>query len=64
MSKDKTSETKQDSFILEDLFGIGGHYKTTISDGDREAVGLGRTPQEAENIASEYWEKKNGDDDD
>jgi len=27
MSKDKTSETKQDSFILEDLFGIGGHYR-------------------------------------
>lgn len=53
-----TSKTTRDSFLIEDIFGIGGHYKTTVSDGKRKAVGLGRTSRESQKRASQYWDKK------
>ena len=37
---------------------LGGHYKTTISDGDRKVEGRGRTAEEAEKTAKEKWDKK------
>ena len=52
------SRTERDSFLIEDIFGIGGHYKTTISDGNRKAVGLGRTSEKSQKTAKQYWDKK------
>jgi hypothetical protein len=53
-----TSKTERDSFLIEDIFGIGGHHKTTISDGKSKAVGLGRTSQQSQKNAKHYWDKK------
>lgn len=55
---DTTSKTEKDSFTLENLLGIGGHYKTTISDGKDTVEGLGRTPGKSQKVASEKWDKK------
>jgi hypothetical protein len=57
MGKPK-SRTERDSFLIEDIFGIGGHYKTTISDGKKRAVGLGRTSEQSQKTAKQYWDKK------
>ena len=55
-----TSKTTKDSFTLENLFGIGGHHKTTISDGKRRVEGLGRTAEKSQEIASKKWDKRKG----
>ena len=55
-----TSKTTKDSFALENLFGIGGHHKTTISDGKRRVEGLGRTADKSQKIASKKWDKRKG----
>jgi hypothetical protein len=55
-----TSKTKKDSFTLENLFGIGGHHKTTISDGKHKVEGLGRTPKKSQEVASKKWDKVKG----
>lgn len=55
-----TSKTTKDSFTLENLFGIGGHHKTTISDGKRRVEGLGRTAEKSQKVASEKWDKRKG----
>jgi hypothetical protein len=55
---DTKSKTKRDSFTLENLLGIGGHYKTTISNGKNKAEGLGRTAEKSQKVASEKWNKK------
>jgi hypothetical protein len=55
---DTTSKTERDSFTLENVLGIGGHYKTTISDGKDKAEGLGRTSEQSQKVASEKWNKK------
>lgn len=46
--------------LVERIIG-GHHYKTTISDGKDRVEGLGRTPEEAEERASDQWQE--GDDD-
>jgi hypothetical protein len=53
-----TSKTERDSFFVEDLVGIGGHYKTTITDGNKKSVGLGRTSEESQRNAKHYSDKK------
>ncbi len=42
MANKTTSKTVKDSFVLENIFGIGGHHKTTISDGRNKVEGLGQ----------------------
>jgi len=55
-----TSKTTRDSFTLENLFGIGGHHKTTISDGKRRVEGHGRTAEKSQKVASKKWDKRKG----
>ncbi len=55
-----SSKTGKDSFIVDRIFGLGGHYKTKISDGKKSATGLGRTPKESQKIASKKWDKVKG----
>jgi hypothetical protein len=57
MDKKTTSKTEKESFIEERIFGLGDHYKTTISDGKNKVEGRGRTSQESEKRASEKLEK-------
>lgn len=62
--KSKEEETGEapvasgNSFTLENILGIGGHYKTTISDGEDKVEGLGRTSEGSQQVASEKWDKK------
>ena len=51
MPKKTTSRTEKESFFEERIFG-DHHYKTTITDGKDKAEGRGRTPEEAEELAS------------
>jgi len=57
MPKKATSRTEKESFFEERIFG-DHHYKTTITDGKDKAEGRGRTPEEAEELASDRWDKK------
>jgi len=57
---DTKSKTERDTNVVERIIG-GHHYKTTISDGKDRVEGLGRTPEEAEERASDQWQE--GDDD-
>ena len=59
MPKKATSRTEEESFFLERIFG-DHHYKTTITDGEDKVEGRGRTPEEAEELASDRWDKKKG----
>jgi hypothetical protein len=58
MGKETKSRTEKESWIEERIFGLGDHYKTTISDGGKKAEGRGRTSEEAERIAKDKWDKK------
>lgn len=53
---DKESKTEKESWIEERIIGTE-HYKTTISDGQKKAEGLGRASEEAEKRASDKWDK-------
>ena len=64
MGKDKTSRTGKESWVEERAFGLGDHYKTTISEGGHTVEGRGNTAEEAEKNASENWDKYYDDDDD
>lgn len=55
-----SSKTKKDSFTLERILGLGGHHKTTITDGKRKAEGLGRTAEKSQKVASKKWDKIKG----
>jgi hypothetical protein len=57
MADKTTSKTENDSFTLENIFGIGGHYKTTISDSGNKVEGLGRTSEQSQKVASEKWDR-------
>ena len=57
MPKKATSRTEKESFFEERIFG-DHHYKTTVTDGKDKAEGRGRTPEEAEKVASDRWNKK------
>jgi hypothetical protein len=57
MANKTISKTVKDSFVLENIFGIGGHRRTTISDGQNKVVGLGRTSESSQEIASKKWDK-------
>jgi len=59
MPKKATSRTEKESFFEERIFG-DHHYKTTITDGKDKAEGRGRTPEEADELASNRWSKKKG----
>ena len=52
---DTTSKTERDTNIVERVITGGHHYKTTISDGKDRVEGLGNTPEQAEDRASEKW---------
>jgi len=58
MGKETKSRTGKESWIEERIFGLGEHYKTTISDGNKKVEGRGRTAKEAEKIAKAKWDKK------
>lgn len=58
MGKETKSRTEKESWIEERIFGLGDHYKTTISDDGKKAEGRGRTSEEAERIAKDKWDKK------
>lgn len=53
------SKTEKESWVEERIFGLGDHYKTTISDGEKKVEGRGGTPEKAEKTASKKWNKKN-----
>lgn len=59
MPKKATSRTEKESFVEERIFG-DHHHKTTITDGKDKAEGRGRTAKEAEERASNRWDKKKG----
>ena len=59
MPKKAISRTEKENFFEERIFG-DHHYKTTITDGTDKAEGRGRTPEEAEKLASNKWSKKKG----
>ena len=55
---DKTkSKTEKDSFLVDRVFGLGGHHKTTITGGGKKVEGLGRTSKESQKRASDKWDK-------
>jgi hypothetical protein len=58
MGRETKSRTEKESWIEERIFGLGDHYKTTISGGGEKAEGRGRTSEEAERIAKDKWDKK------
>ncbi len=58
MSREPKSRTRKESFIEETLFGLNGHYLTTISDGDHKVEGRGNSPEKSEEVASNKWDKK------
>lgn len=64
MGKDKSSRTEKESWVEERIFGLGDHYKTTISDGDHKVEGRGNTAEEAEKNASGKWDEEWDDEDD
>jgi hypothetical protein len=64
VDKEKTSRTEKESWIEERLFGLGDHYKTTISDGDKKVEEVADTAEEAERRAHEKWDEAYGDEDD
>ena len=55
MGKKPISKTEHETFWVEALFGLGHHYKTTISDDKKKAEGRGNTSEESQKIASEKW---------
>jgi predicted metal-dependent hydrolase len=63
MDREKTSRTEKDSFVEERIIGTH-HYKTTISDDRHKVEGRGRTAEEAEERASDEWDRLYGDDED
>lgn len=52
----RKSTTKSDSNPVEKLFDIK-HYETDISDGEKSVHREGRTPEEAQERASESWKE-------
>jgi hypothetical protein len=53
---DTKSTTKTETNVVERIFGWD-HKETTISDGKDSVTRAGRTAEEAEERASESWEK-------
>ena len=52
-----TSKTERDTNLVERLTN-DSHYKATITDGTDTAVGEGKTPERAEERASERWKDR------
>lgn len=58
MSKKTTSRTEKEFSILEAVLGdSSGHFKTTISDGDKKVEGRGSTPEESQKSASDKYHR-------
>ena len=57
MGKKSESKTEREIWWEEALFGLDGHYKTTISDDIKKAEGRGHTSEESQRIASEKWQR-------
>ena len=55
---DSKSRTEKESSVVERVFDLPPHYKTTIKDGQDEVTRRGSTPEEAEERASKEWDKK------
>ncbi|MBN1861624.1 MAG: hypothetical protein JW840_09215 [Candidatus Thermoplasmatota archaeon] len=45
MKQNTKSRTEKETWVEESIFGLGSHYKTTISDGDQKVEGRGRTSE-------------------
>ena len=58
---DTKSKTERDTNLVDRIIGTH-HHKTTITDGEDKVEGLGRTPEEAEERASEKWHDLKDDD--
>ena len=54
MDKETKSTTEREKWLLE----FGGHYKTTISDGDRKVEGRSYDSKDSQRIASDKWEEE------
>lgn len=54
---DAKSKTERDTNLVERLTD-DHHYKTTISDGSDRVEGLGKTPEQAEERASDKWDDR------
>jgi len=57
MSRKTTSRTEREIFPSEWIIGDDGHYKTTITDGDKTRIGRDNNAQKAEARASDKWDK-------
>ncbi len=57
MGKESESKTEREVWAEEALFGLDGHYKTTISDDTEKAEGRGWTSEESQRNASEKWQR-------
>ncbi len=57
MGKKSESKTEREVWVEEALFGLGGHYKTEISDDTKKTEGRGNTSEESQRIASEKWQR-------
>ena len=60
MGNDKTSRTEREQWIEERLFGLGDHFKTTISNNGHEVVERGRTAEEAVSRAAHHTARQHG----
>lgn len=63
MGKKTKSRTEKETWLEESLFGLGSHYKTTISDGDRKVEGRAHDSEESQRIASDKWDEEEEDED-
>lgn len=58
MDQKSKSTTEKETWVEESIFNLGGHHKTSITDGDRTVTGRGNTSEESQKIASEKWKNK------
>jgi len=57
MNNKTTSKTERETSLVESIFDLGPHYKTTISDGDSKVEGRGSTSDKSQEVASKKWEQ-------
>ncbi len=58
MGKKTTSKTEEKLSFINAITGVGPHYETTITDGDRTVGAEGFTSETSQKRASEKWAKK------
>jgi hypothetical protein len=62
MSDKPTSETHEETNVVEREITGGSHYRTTIRDGEKSVSRTGNTSEDAEKNASEAWDRLNRED--